>query len=92
MTGDYSSNASPPHLPTPSQVLAELHAAAAAPGGRPAPKLLYTVPTGQNPTGCSISAERRARVYRACVRYNLLLVEDDPYFYLQFPQGPGAAP
>ena len=81
----------PPPFPPPSQVLAGLHAAAAT-GGRPAPKLLYTVPTGQNPTGCSISEARRARVYRACERYNLLLVEDDPYFYLQFPQGPGAAP
>ena len=40
--------------------------------------------------GCTVTAERRARVYRLCQRYGLLLVEDDPYFYLQYPGGPGA--
>jgi DNA-binding transcriptional MocR family regulator len=34
----------------------------------PFPKLLYTVPTGQNPTGSTISLERRAAVYRLCQR------------------------
>lgn len=34
-----------------AQVLAAARAAARAPGGPAFPKLLYTVPTGQNPTG-----------------------------------------
>ena len=37
-----------------------------------------------------MTAERRAQEYRLCQRYGLLLVEDDPYFYLQYPGGPGA--
>ena len=98
----------------------------------PFPKLLYTIPTAHNPTGCTILPERRAAVYRLCqrcvrrggpragrvvgpchrrrwcrcsaartpltpfvcvvlCRYNLLLVEDDPYFYLQYRQGAGGS-
>lgn len=46
----------------------------------------------QNPTGCTILAERRHAVYRLCQRYGILLLEDDPYFFLQYPQGPGDQP
>lgn len=76
------------------QVLVSLRAAADAgtPGAPRFPKLLYTVPTGQNPTGCTILSERRRAVYRLCQRYDILLVEDDPYFFLQYPQGPDAVP
>lgn len=28
-------------------------------------------------------------MYRLCQRYNLLLVEDDPYAFLRYPHGPG---
>lgn len=52
----------------------------------PAPRLL------QNPTGCTILSERRRAVYRLCQRYGILLVEDDPYFFLQYPHGPGTHP
>ncbi|PSC74701.1 Adenosine deaminase [Micractinium conductrix] len=75
------------------QVLAELRAAVdAGTSSVPFPKLLYTIPTAHNPTGCTILPERRAAVYRLCQRYNLLLVEDDPYFYLQYRQGAAAVP
>lgn len=39
--------------------------------------------------GCTISAERRAQVYRLCQQYGLLIVEDDPYCYLRYGGGPG---
>lgn len=52
----------------------------------PLPKLLYTVPTGQNPTGSSLSAERREKVYQIASKYDFLIIEDEPYYYLQFPQ------
>lgn len=82
-----------PAPPAPlAQVLAGLKAAEAADPALRFPKLLYTVPTGQNPTGCTITSERRRAVYRLCQRYNLLLVEDDPYFFLQYPSGPGGWP
>nr|WBO79591.1 PLP-dependent aminotransferase family protein [Streptomyces sp. SBE_14.2] len=48
------------------------------------PKLLYTVPTFQNPTGRTMPAERRAAVAAVAARYGLWLVEDDPYGELRF--------
>jgi len=58
----------------------------------PRPKLLYTVPTGQNPTGSSLSAERRQRIYEIAKKYDFLIIEDEPYYYLQFPKYSHPAP
>jgi len=49
-----------------------------------APKFLYINPTGANPTGTVLTAERRQQIYKICSKYNLLILEDDPYYYLQF--------
>ena len=49
-----------------------------------APKFLYINPTGANPTGTVLSSERRQEIYKICSQYNLLILEDDPYFYLQY--------
>lgn len=49
------------------------------------PRVLYTIPTGSNPTGVTTSVERRRRIYELVCKYDLLLLEDDPYYYLQFP-------
>ncbi|AAS53919.1 AFR548Cp [Eremothecium gossypii ATCC 10895] len=51
--------------------------------GVPRPKLLYTVPTGQNPTGTCLSNDRRQAVYRLAQQHDLLIVEDEPYYFLQ---------
>jgi 2-aminoadipate transaminase len=51
---------------------------------RERPKLLYTVPTFQNPTGRTMPAERRAAVADIAVRRGLWIVEDDPYGELRF--------
>ncbi|GAB4823401.1 hypothetical protein N2152v2_010447 [Parachlorella kessleri] len=65
--------------------------AAQPPGtGVPFPKMLYTIPTAQNPTGATITPARRRAVYDLCSRYDILIVEDDPYYYLQFPTTPAA--
>ena len=48
------------------------------------PKVLYTIPTGSNPTGGSMSLERKREVYRLAQEHNLIILEDDPYYYLQF--------
>ena len=48
------------------------------------PKLLYTVPVGQNPTGAVASLERRQKVYAVCRKWGVAIVEDDPYYYLQY--------
>ncbi|OJK04015.1 hypothetical protein ASPACDRAFT_1852931 [Aspergillus aculeatus ATCC 16872] len=49
------------------------------------PHVLYLVSVGSNPTGVTMGAERRRKIYEICVRYDIIIVEDDPYFFLQFP-------
>ena len=51
--------------------------------GRPA-KLIYVIPTFQNPSGASLSRERRAAVLEFAVRHDVLVIEDDPYSALRF--------
>ncbi|KAG0338505.1 hypothetical protein BG000_003850 [Podila horticola] len=48
------------------------------------PKVLYTVPVGGNPTGVSQTLGRKKEIYRIAQDHNLLILEDDPYFYLQY--------
>lgn len=40
---------------------------------------------GQNPTGGTLSLERRKKIYAICQKYDVLIVEDDPYYFLQMP-------
>ncbi len=55
------------------------------------PKLLYLIPNFQNPTGTSLSAERRARVVEIAAWHGVPIVEDDPYGRLRFA-GPDVPP
>ncbi|CAL9459073.1 2-aminoadipate transaminase [Streptomyces sp. enrichment culture] len=55
---------------------------------RERPKLLYTVPTFQNPTGRTLPAGRRAAVAETAARCGLWIVEDDPYGELRFEGEP----
>ena len=52
------------------------------------PKLVYLIPTFGNPSGATLSLERRKKVLELAVKYETLIVEDDPYGDLYF----GAAP
>jgi len=49
----------------------------------PKPWLLYTVPSGQNPTGATQSLKRRKEIYRIAQKHDLYILEDEPYFFLQ---------
>jgi aromatic amino acid aminotransferase I len=49
----------------------------------PQPFLLYTIPTGQNPTGTTQSLARRKEIYGIAEKHDLFIVEDDPYYFLQ---------
>jgi 2-aminoadipate transaminase len=51
---------------------------------REKPKFLYTIPNFQNPTGVTLTAERRKTLYAIAARYGLLVVEDDPYGALRY--------
>ncbi len=52
------------------------------------PKFVYLIPTFGNPSGAMLSAERRKRVLELAVKYNTLIVEDDPYGDLFFGEAP----
>ncbi len=54
----------------------------AAEGRRP--KFVYTVPTFQNPSGATMSLERRRRLVELARTHELLLVEDSPYGLLRY--------
>lgn len=54
------------------------------PVDKPKPKVLYSVPYGCNPTGMTATTERRKEVLQLARKYNFLILEDDPYFYLYF--------
>ncbi|KAI1369250.1 aromatic amino acid aminotransferase-like protein [Xylaria arbuscula] len=49
------------------------------------PAVLYTVPSGQNPTGATMGAQRRQEVYDVCRKHDIYIFEDEPYYYLQMP-------
>lgn len=40
------------------------------------PRVLYTIPTGANPTGGSLSLERKRQVYEIARRHELIIMED----------------
>ena len=47
-------------------------------------RLLYSLPNFQNPTGRSLSLERRQELVETCARFGLPLIEDDPYGALSY--------
>ncbi|OQV08437.1 hypothetical protein CLAIMM_12711 [Cladophialophora immunda] len=49
----------------------------------PKPFLVYTVPTGQNPTASTQSLERRKQIYAVAEKHDLYILEDEPYYFLQ---------
>ncbi len=46
---------------------------------RSPPKLLYTVPTAHNPSGVTMSEERRKHLVELAHKYGFTIIEDDPY-------------
>ncbi|KAF8590039.1 L-tyrosine:2-oxoglutarate aminotransferase [Ramaria rubella] len=57
------------------------------------PHVLYCIPcmkldsTGQNPTGATIPLERRRAIYALARKYDIIILEDDPYYFLQYDTG-----
>ncbi|KAF1992113.1 aromatic amino acid aminotransferase 1 [Aulographum hederae CBS 113979] len=63
---------------------------ATTPSGARKPHLLYTVPSGQNPTGATQGAQRRRDIYTVCQKHNIYILEDEPYYFLQMQPYTGA--
>jgi 2-aminoadipate transaminase len=49
-----------------------------------APSFLYTIPTFQNPSGRTLSADRRRRIAEIAARHGLPVLEDDPYGLVRY--------
>ncbi len=47
-------------------------------------KMIYTIPTCQNPSGITMSRERRKHLLEIAEKYDLIVVEDDPYSFFSF--------
>lgn len=47
-------------------------------------KVLYTIPTFQNPSGITMSREKRKKLLEICEKNNVLIFEDNPYGELRF--------
>ncbi|KAI1452818.1 PLP-dependent transferase [Annulohypoxylon moriforme] len=62
------------------------------PNNRPRPKLLYTIPTGSNPTGRSCPEWRKVEILRLAKRFNFMILEDDAYYFLNFEDEPNGKP
>src|SRR5581483_5099273 len=52
--------------------------------GERLPKLLYDVPDFHNPSGVTLSAERRHKLVELAKRFGFVIVEDDPYRRIRF--------
>ena len=52
------------------------------------PKFVYLIPTFGNPSGALLSLARRKKVLELAVKYQTLIVEDDPYGDLYFTDAP----
>ncbi len=47
-------------------------------------KFLYTIPSFQNPTGITLSQEKREKLYKICAENSIIIIEDNPYGELTF--------
>ena len=52
------------------------------------PKMLYTIPTFQNPTGKTLAADRRPKIAALAEKYGFVVAEDDPYRDLRYSGTP----
>src|SRR5262245_49782449 len=56
------------------------------------PKLIYTIPTFQNPTGITMSRKRREALLDLARAHGILVLEDDPYGEIFFDDAPPEPP
>lgn len=50
----------------------------------PDAKMIYLIPTFQNPSGITMSAEKRKKVYAIAKKFGIIILEDNPYGELRF--------
>ncbi len=47
-------------------------------------RFIYTIPNFQNPSGITMSLEKRKKIYELAKKYNVLILEDNPYGELRY--------
>ncbi|MBQ4066080.1 MAG: PLP-dependent aminotransferase family protein [Clostridia bacterium] len=50
----------------------------------PTAKIVYLIPTFQNPGGFTTSLEKRKAIYNVCAKHGIMIIEDNPYGELRF--------
>lgn len=65
-----------------SEALAESDARNDESGSRKKRKVLYVIPTAQNPSGSTLPNDRRERIYELASEHDMIVLEDDPYWFL----------
>ncbi|MBQ6153480.1 MAG: PLP-dependent aminotransferase family protein [Ruminococcus sp.] len=50
----------------------------------PNAKMIYTIPNFQNPSGVTMSLEKRKKLYELAVQYHVMIIEDNPYGDLRY--------
>jgi 2-aminoadipate transaminase len=48
------------------------------------PKFIYAIPDFQNPSGVTMSLERRKEILAVAKKYDILVIEDSPYKEIRF--------
>lgn len=51
-------------------------------------KFIYTIPNYQNPSGVTMSLEKRKKLYELALKYGVLILEDNPYGELRYSGEP----
>lgn len=54
-------------------------------------RFIYTIPNFQNPSGVTMSLEKRKAVYALAKKYGVLIIEDNPYGDLYYTEQPAPA-
>jgi len=55
-------------------------------------KFIYTIPVAHNPAGVTLSIERKKHLIEIASRYDILIIEDDPYSYFVYDEGVDVTP
>ena len=66
----------------------DIDALEAALKANPNAKLLYTIPSFQNPSGITTTLEKRKKVYELACKYDIAILEDNPYGELYYAERP----
>jgi len=55
-------------------------------------KFIYTIPVAHNPTGITMSMDRKKHLLDIASEYDLIIIEDDPYSYFVYDEGIDVTP